>query len=154
MAECFLKILAMSKDYFSCGWNIFDLLVVSASLLDLAFELIDSISVLRGLRLVREKLENLRAFDLFQLFSVARFETSAVLDDHEGAPVHYHLHAGRAGKPDLCAAYRHLHFCCDRNATVLQEVHRGDLPRRGNPKVRNINIFLNKISKSKHLCTV
>jgi Ion transport protein len=65
MAECFLKILAMSKDYFSCGWNIFDLIVVSASLLDLAFELIDSISVLRGLRLVSKILENLRLLDLF-----------------------------------------------------------------------------------------
>ncbi|XP_059488703.1 sodium channel protein 60E-like isoform X4 [Neocloeon triangulifer] len=51
--ECILKITAMSKDYFSCGWNIFDLIVVSASMLDLAFELIDSISVLRGLRLLR-----------------------------------------------------------------------------------------------------
>ncbi|XP_065337432.1 sodium channel protein 60E isoform X5 [Cloeon dipterum] len=51
--ECILKLMAMSKDYFSCGWNIFDLIVVSASMLDLAFELIESISVLRGLRLLR-----------------------------------------------------------------------------------------------------
>ncbi|XP_046399749.1 sodium channel protein 60E-like isoform X2 [Ischnura elegans] len=51
--ECFLKLLAMSKDFFDSGWNIFDLIIVSASLLDLSFELIDSLSVLRGLRLLR-----------------------------------------------------------------------------------------------------
>ncbi|KAG8232694.1 hypothetical protein J437_LFUL011441 [Ladona fulva] len=45
------KLLAMSKDFFDSGWNIFDLIIVSASLLDLSFELIDSLSVLRGLRL-------------------------------------------------------------------------------------------------------
>lgn len=45
--------MAMSKDFFACGWNIFDLIIVSASLLDLIFELVDGLSVLRGLRLVR-----------------------------------------------------------------------------------------------------
>lgn len=48
-----MKVMAMSKDFFSCGWNIFDLIIVSASLLDLIFELVDGLSVLRGLRLVR-----------------------------------------------------------------------------------------------------
>ncbi|XP_033606691.1 sodium channel protein 60E isoform X3 [Cryptotermes secundus] len=51
--ECFLKILALSKEYFACGWNIFDLIIVSASLLDLSFELMDSLVVLRCLRLLR-----------------------------------------------------------------------------------------------------
>ncbi|XP_063241050.1 sodium channel protein 60E-like [Bacillus rossius redtenbacheri] len=51
--ECFLKLLALSKEYFACGWNIFDLIIVSASLLDLSFELVDGLSVLRGLRLLR-----------------------------------------------------------------------------------------------------
>lgn len=50
--ECMLKVMAMSKDFFACGWNIFDLIIVSASLLDLIFELVDGLSVLRGLRLV------------------------------------------------------------------------------------------------------
>lgn len=44
--------MALSKDYFLCGWNIFDLIIVSASLLDIIFELVDGLSVLRGLRLV------------------------------------------------------------------------------------------------------
>lgn len=52
--ECFLKVLALSKDFFACGWNIFDLIIVSASLLDLIFELVDGLSVLRGLRLVSD----------------------------------------------------------------------------------------------------
>ncbi|VEN41810.1 unnamed protein product [Callosobruchus maculatus] len=51
--KCCLKIMALSKDFFYCGWNIFDLIIVSASLLDLIFELVDGLSVLRGLRLLR-----------------------------------------------------------------------------------------------------
>lgn len=50
--ECCMKLMALSKDFFKCGWNIFDLIIVSASLLDLIFELVDGLSVLRGLRLV------------------------------------------------------------------------------------------------------
>ena len=45
--------MALSKDFFLCGWNIFDLIIVSASLVDIIFELVDGLSVLRGLRLVR-----------------------------------------------------------------------------------------------------
>lgn len=44
--------MALSKDFFLCGWNIFDLIIVSASLIDIIFELVDGLSVLRGLRLV------------------------------------------------------------------------------------------------------
>ncbi|KAK9873793.1 hypothetical protein WA026_002151 [Henosepilachna vigintioctopunctata] len=51
--ECSLKLMALSKEFFHCGWNIFDLIIVSASLLDLIFELVDGLSVLRGLRLLR-----------------------------------------------------------------------------------------------------
>ncbi|XP_059059664.1 sodium channel protein 60E-like isoform X2 [Achroia grisella] len=51
--ECMMKVMAMSKDFFASGWNIFDLIIVSASLLDLIFELVDGLSVLRGLRLLR-----------------------------------------------------------------------------------------------------
>uniref|UniRef100_A0A182QPZ0 Sodium channel protein n=1 Tax=Anopheles farauti TaxID=69004 RepID=A0A182QPZ0_9DIPT len=51
--ECILKVMALSKDFFLCGWNIFDLIIVSVSLLDLIFELIEGLTVLRGLRLLR-----------------------------------------------------------------------------------------------------
>ncbi|KXJ83664.1 hypothetical protein RP20_CCG003606 [Aedes albopictus] len=51
--ECLLKVMALSKDFFLCGWNIFDLIIVSASLLDLIFELMEGLTVLRGLRLLR-----------------------------------------------------------------------------------------------------
>lgn len=50
--ECILKLLALSKEFFQCGWNIFDLCIVAASIGDLIFELVDGLSVLRGLRLV------------------------------------------------------------------------------------------------------
>ncbi|XP_033337674.2 sodium channel protein 60E [Megalopta genalis] len=51
--ECLLKLLALSKDFFTNGWNNFDLIIVSASLIDLTFELVDGLSVIRGLRLLR-----------------------------------------------------------------------------------------------------
>ncbi|KAG5676938.1 hypothetical protein PVAND_006734 [Polypedilum vanderplanki] len=51
--ECILKVLSLSKEFFMCGWNIFDLCIVTASILDLIFELVDGLSVLRGLRLLR-----------------------------------------------------------------------------------------------------
>ena len=50
--ECIMKVMALSKEFFECGWNMFDLIIVSASILDLIFELVDGLSVLRGLRLV------------------------------------------------------------------------------------------------------
>ena len=48
-----MKVFALSKEFFQCGWNIFDLCIVTASIMDLIFELVDGLSVLRGLRLVR-----------------------------------------------------------------------------------------------------
>ena len=42
----------LSKEYFANGWNIFDLVIVVASLLDLGLESVDGISVMRGMRLV------------------------------------------------------------------------------------------------------
>lgn len=69
-----MKVMAMSKDYFACGWNIFDLIIVSASLLDLIFELVDGLSVLRGLRLVRFSLyTSLFLRDLLELFTCQLF---------------------------------------------------------------------------------
>merc|ERR1712223_725694 len=52
-AEAVLKLLACSKVYFESGWNIFDLIIVIASLVDLSVENINGISVLRGMRLMR-----------------------------------------------------------------------------------------------------
>lgn len=52
--ECLFKLIALGNGFFNCGWNIFDMIIVTASLLDLSFEMIDGLSVLRCLRLVRE----------------------------------------------------------------------------------------------------
>ena len=52
--EAILKLAALSKEYFGNGWNIFDLVIVVASLLDLGLESVDGISVMRGMRLVRK----------------------------------------------------------------------------------------------------
>lgn len=51
-----MKVMALSKEFFECGWNMFDLIIVTASILDLIFELVDGLSVLRGLRLVKSYL--------------------------------------------------------------------------------------------------
>ena len=51
--EAVLKISALGKKYFAGGWNIFDLVIVTVSLLDLGLENVDGLSVMRGVRLVR-----------------------------------------------------------------------------------------------------
>ncbi|XP_025077550.1 sodium channel protein 1 brain-like isoform X2 [Pomacea canaliculata] len=51
--EAVLKITALTKGYFYVGWNIFDLIVVLASIIDLSVENIKGLSVLRTFRLLR-----------------------------------------------------------------------------------------------------
>ncbi|XP_037079041.1 sodium channel protein 60E-like [Pollicipes pollicipes] len=51
--ECLLKVVAISKQFFRSGWNIFDLIVVVASLVELSLQNINGLSVLRVLRLLR-----------------------------------------------------------------------------------------------------
>ena len=50
--ECIAKLVAMTKHYFNTAWNIFDFVIVFASLVDLGLEDIDGLSVFRGFRLV------------------------------------------------------------------------------------------------------
>lgn len=47
-----MKIMALSREYFVNRWNVFDLVIVLASLLDLGLEIGSGLSVLRGMRLV------------------------------------------------------------------------------------------------------
>ena len=51
-AECAVKLPALGKTYFASRWNIFDLVIVIASLVDLALENVDGLNVLRSIRLV------------------------------------------------------------------------------------------------------
>ncbi|CAL4063472.1 unnamed protein product, partial [Meganyctiphanes norvegica] len=51
--ECLMKVMALSKEYFANNWNVFDLIIVLASLLDLGLEIGSGLSVLRGMRLLR-----------------------------------------------------------------------------------------------------
>ena len=50
--EATLKITALGKFYFTNGWNIFDLIIVVASIVDMGVENIKGLSVLRTFRLV------------------------------------------------------------------------------------------------------
>ncbi|XP_062972526.1 sodium channel protein type 2 subunit alpha-like isoform X15 [Elgaria multicarinata webbii] len=53
-AEMFLKIIAMDPYYyFQEGWNIFDSIIVSLSLMELGLSKVDGLSVLRSFRLLR-----------------------------------------------------------------------------------------------------
>ena len=50
-----MKLMAMSpKFYFKEGWNIFDFIIVSLSLLELGLDNISGLSVLRSFRLVSQ----------------------------------------------------------------------------------------------------
>ena len=52
--EAVMKLMAMSpKFYFKEGWNIFDFIIVSLSLLELGLDNVSGLSVLRSFRLVR-----------------------------------------------------------------------------------------------------
>ena len=53
--EAVMKMMAMSpKYYFKEGWNIFDFIIVSLSLLELGLDNVSGLSVLRSFRLVRK----------------------------------------------------------------------------------------------------
>lgn len=52
-AECVLKIIAMAPaKYLKVGWNAFDLLIVTVSLIELGLANVKGLSVLRSFRLV------------------------------------------------------------------------------------------------------
>jgi hypothetical protein len=54
--ECVLKLGALGLEFFRNGWNVFDFVIVLASLVDLGLEIVNGLSVLRGMRLVRRVL--------------------------------------------------------------------------------------------------
>ena len=56
-AEMVLKLIAMDPyEYFQQGWNIFDSIIVTLSLVELGLANVQGLSVLRSFRLVREAL--------------------------------------------------------------------------------------------------
>ena len=54
--ECLIKLGALGTDFFRNGWNVFDFVIVLASLVDLGLEIVNGLSVLRGMRLVRNNI--------------------------------------------------------------------------------------------------
>lgn len=59
-AEMFFKLIAMDPYYyFQVGWNIFDSIIVTLSLVELGLANVQGLSVLRSFRLVRKKWLNL-----------------------------------------------------------------------------------------------
>uniref|UniRef100_A0A673IHJ6 Sodium channel protein n=1 Tax=Sinocyclocheilus rhinocerous TaxID=307959 RepID=A0A673IHJ6_9TELE len=65
-AEMVLKIIALDPYYyFQQGWNIFDSLIVSLSLMELGLSNVEGLSVLRSFRLVKHAKNTLTAHSLF-----------------------------------------------------------------------------------------
>ena len=52
ICEAFIKLVAMSTHYFKSKWNIFDLIIVIASVVDLGVEGVKGLSTIRVFRLV------------------------------------------------------------------------------------------------------
>lgn len=133
--ECILKLMALSKEFFQCGWNIFDLCIVTASILDLIFELVDGLSVLRGLRLVnvpdRRSNQKIKIF----LIAVESFKAGTVVDNDESSAEYYSVDNRRPGKPDLHSGYRYLYFCGDWDAIVRKGLHARNLRPRSHSSV-------------------
>ena len=51
--EAVLKLSALTRHYFKNSWNIFDLVIVVISILDMTLTTVDGLSVIRIFRLVR-----------------------------------------------------------------------------------------------------
>ncbi|XP_014771226.1 sodium channel protein 1 brain [Octopus bimaculoides] len=73
LLEALLKIVAFNKQYFKSGWNVFDLIVVAASLIDLGVEGLKGVSVFRSFRL-------LRVFRLAQSWTTMRLLLCIILN--------------------------------------------------------------------------
>jgi hypothetical protein len=54
--EAVLKIFAMPIDYWKSSWNIFDMIVIAASIVDVGVSQIHGLSVIRTFRLVGQQL--------------------------------------------------------------------------------------------------
>lgn len=136
--ECIIKLMALSKDFFLCGWNIFDLIIVSASLVDIIFELVDGLSVLRGLRLVSGfQPESICSDSIFsQSIAVARAQTGTVLDDDESVAEHHHINDWRSRKSNTHFGYCYLYFRRYRYAIVFERLHAGEISPGSRATVR------------------
>lgn len=132
--ECIIKLMALSKDFFLCGWNIFDLIIVSASLVDIIFELVDGLSVLRGLRLVSRIFSscehnycNKIRVPIHQyncsFYLVAGVEVGSIVDNNESASQYNHFDDRCPWKSNAHSSDSHLHICRYRYAIVLERLH-------------------------------
>ncbi|CAF3654293.1 unnamed protein product [Rotaria sp. Silwood1] len=60
-AECVLKIIALTPaKYLRNGWNVFDLVIVTVSVIELGLAGVKGLSVLRSFRLVNVRFERIR----------------------------------------------------------------------------------------------
>lgn len=73
--ELILKLCALSKVYFKSAWNLFDAIIVTASIIDLGLESVKGLGVIRTFRLLRL----LRVFKLAQTWQTMRMLLQIIL---------------------------------------------------------------------------
>lgn len=132
-SECILKLMALQKGYFQSGWNIFDMVIVVVSYLDLAVADTGGssrgLSVIRSMRLViikRYKWGCNNASSIktrLYLFTAPGLQTGPKLGDNESSTKHNLFVVWSPGESDMCAPYCHLHFCCDGDAGFGGTLH-------------------------------
>lgn len=135
--EAFTKLIAMSpKNYFQEGWNIFDFVIVSVSLIEMTFESGGGLSVLRSFRLVSfpslvlltlspQVIVDATLPSRIALFfiSATSVQTCEILAYFKFAHIHNGKDCGCNRKLDVCALHNHLHILGDGNATVRSFLH-------------------------------
>ena len=109
--EAILKIIAMSPaKYLKDGWNVFDSIIVTLSLVELGLANIKGLSVLRSFRLVSA----LKNIDWFSegIDLVTSIQTGEVLANVESSDVDYWQNNWSSWKFNICSRDYYIHFCC------------------------------------------
>lgn len=98
MIEATCKLIAMSpKFYFQEGWNIFDFIIVTLSLLELGLEGVQGLSVLRSFRLVSQPSLETPNSQFWTKFAAKSVQASEILAHFELAHIHHGSNYGCFG---------------------------------------------------------
>lgn len=110
--EAILKIIAVSPaKYLRDGWNVFDSVIVTLSLVELGLANVKGLSVLRSFRLV-----SLRTVDLLldrskSVDLVTCIQIGEILGNIESIDVHHSEKYWSIRKFNFCSGDYHLYFC-------------------------------------------
>lgn len=92
--------------------------------MDLIFELVDGLSVLRGLRLVRIKVFFIPNSYKINIFIVKSIKAGTVMDYHASPTEYYSFNNWCFRKLDIHSGDSHLYFRCHWHAAFWQGLHK------------------------------